>query len=302
MKKTIFRIIGALASALIITSVFVPFISVWGYSYSLWQTYSTSNELYLPIMIMVFGAIAIIFFALNKKTEFAYMTSGAIIFFVVMITVESIMDERFDYLSLGYYFLLAGSFLTGLMAFLTNLKSNVKKDSKVVEDHQEIPVLDKMDTLYSNQVNETIPIIQPIQPQVPVMEEKNINEVNPVIEPIPNITPVQDANYNNVAPVMPNIIEPATQSIVKEDSVKPIANEDLFASMPSSNLNNQFSMPKMDEFLNFDMSNKLEQQPSNLESSNSNPAVQGFVNNSQTSATQSNGMDGLDIFGQSINK
>ena len=119
-NKLIFRIIGALASALIIVSVFIPFISVTGYSTSLWESYKIINSLYLPIMIIVFGAIGALFFALNIKTEFAYMSTGAIIFFLVMQTIDVLNQGLFNTLSIGYYLLALGAILTGIMSFLTN--------------------------------------------------------------------------------------------------------------------------------------------------------------------------------------
>ena len=149
-NKLIFRILGALASALIIVSVFVPFVSVTGYSPSLWETYELTNSLYLPIMIIVFGAIGVIFFALNIKTEFAYMSVGAIFFFAIMQTIDILDQGVFNTLSVGYYFLVIGALLTGIMAFLTNLKS--KKKVEVVEEvkkEEEASMIDQIDKLYN---------------------------------------------------------------------------------------------------------------------------------------------------------
>ena len=129
MKKNIlFRIFGALASALIIVSVFVPFVNVTGYSPSLWETFEITNSIYLPIMIIVFGAIGVLLFSLNVKTEFAYMSTGAITFFIVMRTIDILDQGAFASLSYGYYFLIAGALLTGFMAFVTNLKSTKKTE------------------------------------------------------------------------------------------------------------------------------------------------------------------------------
>ena len=100
-KKLIFRIIGALSSALIIASVFIPFVNVTGYSQSLWGTHQAVGTLYLPIMIIVFGLIGVIFFSLNIKTEFAYSTAGALLFFLIMQTVQIIDQGTFNTLSVG---------------------------------------------------------------------------------------------------------------------------------------------------------------------------------------------------------
>ena len=61
-NKLVFRILGALASALIIASVFIPFVSVTGYSQSLWETHSAVGTIYLPIMLIVFGVVGVFVF------------------------------------------------------------------------------------------------------------------------------------------------------------------------------------------------------------------------------------------------
>ena len=124
-KKLILRILGAIFSALIIVGVFVPFVSVTGYTQSLWGVYSSVNTLYLPIMLIVFGAIGVIFFSLNFKTEFAYMSTGAVLFFVVMQTIDVLDQGTFSTLSVGYYFLAIGAIATGVIAFLSNLKIKI---------------------------------------------------------------------------------------------------------------------------------------------------------------------------------
>ena len=121
-NKLVFRILGALSSALIIVSVFVPFVDVDGYSPSLWQ--SNSETLYFPILIIAFGVLGILLFCINKKTEFAYSATGAILFFIITETVRVIGEEAFRSLGAGYYFLIIGAILTTIMTFLLNLKSN----------------------------------------------------------------------------------------------------------------------------------------------------------------------------------
>ena len=174
-NKSIFRILGALASSLIIVSVFVPYISVTGYASSLWKIYSLTKALYLPIMIIVFGAIGVIFFSLNVKTEFAYMSTGAVLFFVIMQTIEIMDQQTFNTLSIGYYLLVIGAIFTGLMAFLLNLKSkdNDKVINEIDEDNQ-TSVLDQINNLYNDQNSQEVSPIQPVD----VVEPIQLNEEN----------------------------------------------------------------------------------------------------------------------------
>ena len=94
-NKLVFRILGALSSALIIASVFIPFVSVTGYSQSLWQTHSAVGTIYLPIMIIVFGVIGVLVFSTGFKTELAYASAGGLLFFLIMQTIPVIDQNLF---------------------------------------------------------------------------------------------------------------------------------------------------------------------------------------------------------------
>lgn len=261
-NKLIFRILGALASALIIVSVFIPFVSVTGYSQSLWQAHSSVGTIYLPIMIIVFGAIGVIFFSINIKTELAYTSSGALLFFLIMQTIPIIDQGTFGTLSVGYYCLVIGTVLTGIMAFLCNLKTKQKVVTKQEEEVvKEVSMIDQIDKLYNDQsvntpnVDNNIldNIIQPLPVQenintLPI--ENNIptinqNEINNQIQPV-NInnnnnfeTPVSLDNLNNNVQSEPiNVIneevvennqpiatsvEENPQPIVEQQSMEPVA-------------------------------------------------------------------------------
>ena len=230
-KKLVFRILGALASALIIVSVFVPFVSVTGYSYSLWGSNLETNSLYLPIMIMVFGVIGVIFFSLNIKTEFAYMSTGAIIFFLVVQTIDILNQGVFNTLSIGYYCLVVGAILTGLMAFLMNLKGKQNIKTQVVAEinqSQTPSVMAQIDGLYSNpnQLND-IPTIQPIS----VQPNDNLASIQPVesqiqpmsIQSTDNLAPIQPVQPNdNLASIQPMESQIQPMSIQSTDNLAPI--------------------------------------------------------------------------------
>ena len=169
-NKLIFRILGALASALIIVSVFIPFVSVLGYTQSLWEAYKASEALYLPIMIIVFGGIGVLFFSINIKTEFAYSTSGALLFYTITETVSFVNQDMLDSLGVGYYCL---------------IKAN-----------EEISMLNQIDKLYDEQNTNNF--------------DQNINSLDNVIQPLPiaNIQPVMQPQETQ--PIMqPQIVEQA---------------------------------------------------------------------------------------------
>ena len=273
-KKLIYRIIGAIASALIIVSVFVPFVSVYGYTSSLWNIYKSAESVYLPTMIIVFGVIGVVFFSLNIKTEFAYMSTGAITFFLVMETIDVINRSEFKSLSIGYYCLVIGAILTGVMAFLLNIKqkSIVSNENKTPDSNENM--LEKIDQLYDTPtqleleqpINNVVEEIQPL-PVEPVMTSNGIPEpVNPVVQnfstpeiPTPQINPQQDYQ----APV-PEPVNPVMQDF----------------SAP------EIPIPQINPQQEFDV------MPATV-----NPVVQDFNNSNTTQNTNSN-QPGLDIFGQ----
>ena len=263
-KKLIFRILGALASALIIISVFVPYINVTGYVSSLWKIYSLSKALYLPIMIIVFGAIGVIFFSLNVKTEFAYMSTGAITFFVVMQTIDIVDQGTFSALSIGYYLLVIGAVLTGVMAFLINLKS--KSDDVVSETNQnnQASVFEQINNLYNDQPSQEISPVQPVDIAVQPIQPNMDNSIQPV-QPAINPT-VQE--FGVPAPVVSE--QPAP--VQEPQPVQPAANPTV----------QEFGVP----------ASAVPEQSASVQP---NVVLQGFNNSSS-------GNGQTDIFGQPINK
>ena len=210
-NRLVFRILGALASALVIVSVFIPFVSVTGHSQSLWEANSIINTLYLPIMIIVFGAIGVLAFAINIKTELAYASSGALLFYLVTQTIPIIEQNLFNTLSVGYYCLAVGTVLTGIMAFICNLrvKKKIVENAKVEESvSEQVSVIDQIDKLYNDTswANDTnIQDVSMVQP-LPIQPLENSVDIQPLpeqtlteqplqqIESLGNFQPIDQAN------------------------------------------------------------------------------------------------------------
>lgn len=249
-NKLIFRILGALSSALIIVSVFVPFVKVTGFSQSLWQT--NINTLYLPIIIIVFGAIGVLLFAINLKTELAYSTTGALLFFLISQTIPIINQGTFSTLNVGYYFLVVGTLLTGIMTFLCGIKTKQKPVEEVkVEETKEDSMISQIDRLYENQTvqtNETeinqVEMIQPLQSieSLPPIAQNN-NSLNMSMEEKESesenlndlLQPAVETNQQEVQPVENN-------PIVEEEFNQPTVIEE-----PKQEINN-VTNPVVSEF------------------------------------------------------
>ena len=202
-NKLVFRILGALASALIIASVFIPFVSVTGYSQSLWETHSAVGTIYLPIMIIVFGFIGVLVFSTGFKTELAYASAGGLLFFLIMQTIPIINQNLFNTLGVGYYCLVVGTFLIIIMAFICGLR--VKQNAVeniVVEEKKEESMIDQIDRLYNDQTS-----------------SQNVNDNNSldnIIQPLPISAVSQIPVENSIQPEN-NIVE--SVSISNEESV-----------------------------------------------------------------------------------
>lgn len=253
-NKLIFRILGALSSALIIVSVFVPFVKVTGYSQSLWQT--NVNTLYLPIIIIVFGAIGVLLFATNLKTELAYSTTGALLFFLITQSIPIINQGTFSTLNVGYYFLAVGTLLTGIMTFLNGLKPKQKVIEEVkVEETKEDSMINQIDRLYENQTvqnNETeinqVEMIQPLQSIQPLesvvqnnnslnmpIEENETEDLNDLLQPTNQITFYEESK-EEITPIVEETFE---QPIVIEEKQE--------INNASNPVISEFEAPKQEE-------------------------------------------------------
>ena len=318
-KNLIFRILGALASALIVVSVFVPFVSVKGYTSSLWQTYEISNALYLPIIIIVFGTIGVVFFSLNVKTEFAYMSTGAVAFFVIMQTMDIVNQGVFNTLSIGYYFLVIGALLTGIMAFLLNLKHKNTDNVETINNYnpEKENILNQMGGLYNNQTTpDTITpippvdnVVEPIQPinSVPIAPVQPLETPEPQMINTVAVDEIPERPIANIPEVQPRIVNPVVQDFeantqpsiaeVPQQPINPVIQE--FSNPVISQFDgNQFTQPKIDHPIEPTTLQQTNSVPINTQQS-VNPVIQEFTNSDSSMINQNSNVD---IFGQPTNK
>ena len=256
-NKLIFRILGALSSSLIIVAIFIPFISASGYSQSIWEAYEISSALYLPIMIIVFGAIGVLTFSLNIKTEFAYSTSGAILFYLISETISFVKQDMFSSLSVGYYCLVIGTLGTAIMAFISNLKSKKIKELSTSNQNLDnsIPILNQIDMLYNDTTST-------MQPQNSILNNNikplPITNDNIQLQEIESLNPAQQFQPMEVSNVVQQSQPMQTPSAVSQPMqnssivTQPIQNSSIVtqpvASSISNESNNATSNPVVAEF------------------------------------------------------
>ncbi len=281
-NKFMYRIIGAISSLMILVSIFVPFFSYYGRTQSIWEGYS-GNFIFLPILMIVFGVIGLVVFLLNKKIELAYATSGAMIFYSAMRTIEIMNLGLFSSVGIGYYCLIIGSLLTLIMTFLCNINSKEKVDNTAIsqknminaqtENSSEIPAFSSQTDLMSENdisgvmpevldqsnlsLNYNQPIIDPISnvvpqgsvmPEIPDQSNLTPNYNQPIIDPISNVVPQE--------PVMPEIPDQSNLTPnYNQPIVDPISNvvpqEPVMPEIPDqSNLTPNYNQPIIDPISN----------------------------------------------------
>lgn len=237
MNKIGLKIIVLGCILLMISGLFLPFVSVSGYTTTLFGVNKELN--YIPYILIGFSLISIIVILLNKKIEFAYLLIGSSLTFLITTTIDSIED--FKYFSIGYYLILISTILLFLMLILLNTKSEdeiIKKEESVLDVKESID----FENIEPNELAKSIM-------DQPVMNNENINSVpiEPNFNEI-NSEEVTLAPQNPLNSFLPSDFDPS--KIVKEEkqviqneekSVKEDTNQSIMSVMSqpmvNSNLN-----------------------------------------------------------------
>ena len=117
-KDNIFSIIAMGCGLLIILSVFLPYITYFSSSSSLWKMQDVSRFIYI-----ILGSLVIFVYLINKKTELSYLTVGYGLFasLAKMLSVSEIGG-----LSIGFYLIFLSSFVIGVITFLYDRENAVE--------------------------------------------------------------------------------------------------------------------------------------------------------------------------------
>lgn len=109
-KDNILGIVVMGCGLLLALSVFLPYISFFSTTMSLWKLEDPSRFMYILL-----GLFVIALFLLNKKTEMAYLVSGYGTFTAI---AQIISLEGLDGLSIGFYLILLVSIVIGVITFI----------------------------------------------------------------------------------------------------------------------------------------------------------------------------------------
>ena len=100
---------------LLVFSVFLPFVSYYSTSLSLWKIEDPSRYIYILL-----GILVMVVYLINKKTELSYLTTGYGVFTCI---ANMMSNEGLDGLSIAFYLILMCSLAIGVITFLYNEKS-----------------------------------------------------------------------------------------------------------------------------------------------------------------------------------
>ena len=91
-KNKIFGYVAIGAAALLVLSLFLPYVSIFSISRSLWKAEDPSR-----VVLLLLSLFVIVLYLINKKTEMSYITAGFGTFYQICMIIQS---EGLEYFKL----------------------------------------------------------------------------------------------------------------------------------------------------------------------------------------------------------
>ena len=155
-KDNIFSIITMSCGLMLIISVFLPYVTYFSTSVSLWKMEDPSRFIYILL-----GLLVVALYLINKKTELSYLLVG----YGAFTTIANLISVGgFGGLSIGFYLILLCSLAIGVMTFLYDEKA--------------------ADTLINLSVSINKPVVNTVQPTV---NEPVINQSQQMVNQVENL-------------------------------------------------------------------------------------------------------------------
>lgn len=114
-KDNVLSIIAMCSGLLIILSVFLPYVTLYSVTISLWNSLSPARYIYIFLGCLVIGL-----YLLNIKTKMSYLAVGYTFFNCV---ANIISLKGFTGFSIGFYFVLISSIVICIVTFLYEEKN-----------------------------------------------------------------------------------------------------------------------------------------------------------------------------------
>ncbi len=183
-KDNIFSIIIMCCGALLVLSVFLPYITYYSTSVSLWKMEDSSSFIYILL-----GIFVIALFLINKKTEMAYLASG----YGTFTCISNILSiQGFNGLSIAFYLIFLSSMAIGVLTFLydeseadalinlsvsfnkTAMSNNQVNNNQTINSQPQQTVIENQVT--NNEIQQTAPIERNYVPKFDPMTGQPINK------------------------------------------------------------------------------------------------------------------------------
>ncbi len=179
-KNKIFGFVAMGAALVLIISIFLPYVSMFSISRSLWKSEDPSR-----ILLILLGLFVIALYLINKKTEMSYITAGFGTFYQIAMAISA---EGLEYFSIGFYLIIISSLTIGVMTYLydekeglsiINLSSNKGKQNIYKQVTYQQPSISQQNTQ------------QPIQQQQVMQQPTTVTYNSNIDAPI-------SSNQNNI--------------------------------------------------------------------------------------------------------
>ena len=183
IKNNIFGIVVMVCGALLVLSVFLPYVSYFSTTASLWKIEDASRFIYILLGLFVFAL-----YLINKKTEMAYIAAG----YGTFSSIGTIISlEGFSGLSLAFYLILLSSITIGVLTFLYNeeeadalINLSVSVNKPVMNNNVPVNNVVVNDQMMNNNA-------QMNMAQEPMVEAPVQNNIQNQIEEVPVERPVR---------------------------------------------------------------------------------------------------------------
>ena len=111
-KDNIFGIVIMACGLLLVLCVFLPYVTYYSSSVSLWKMEDSSTFIYILL-----GLFVIALYLINKKTEMAYLAAG----YGIFTSLANIISlQGFSGLSVAFYLIFLSSIVIAVLTFMYN--------------------------------------------------------------------------------------------------------------------------------------------------------------------------------------
>ena len=173
-KKRVFSVLCLIPIVAIVVSIFVPFGTNNGFSYVLWEFFSSEDVFVIDLIkyvLLGLSFLAAVLSGLNKKVEMNYLLCGYVLSILMFLYGINYNVGEFSF---GFYLAFGGVILLFILTFIYScFKSSKRKVNKSLENIKANSSINSSTTQYS-------PMMQMVNEIDSMNQKENDTLVNPV--------------------------------------------------------------------------------------------------------------------------